>query len=182
MESVARASSSASLVFPRAADPDQRDVACVGHQGADRRDFSVAADEARQWEWKAGDRWAASRGWGHVLAKDRRLQVAELRSGLDSELLDERAPGPVVRRQRIRLTPRAVQGKHQVAPQALAERVEGEDAFELVHELRRPADLEVGVDSQFERVEAQLLQKRDLRQERVVRKSGEGPATPQSER
>jgi hypothetical protein len=146
-------------------------VARLAHQGADRRHFSVAANEARQWEWKAGDRWAASRGWGDFLAEDRRLQVPELWSGLDSELLVERAPSPVVRGQRIGLAARAVQGKHQVAPQALPERIEGEGAFEFVHELRRPTDLEVGVDSQFERVEAQLLETGDLRQERVVRKS-----------
>ena len=61
---------------------------------------------------------------------------------------------------------------------ALTESIHSKEALELVHELRRPADLEVGVDAQLEGAEAQLLEASDLRQERVVRKPREGPAAP----
>ena len=58
-----------------------------------------------------------------VVAEDLRLQVAQLRAGLDAELVDEPFPGRPVRRQRIGLAADAVQRRHQQRPERFAKRV-----------------------------------------------------------
>ena len=58
-----------------------------------------------------------------VVGQDCALELLELRAWLEPELLDQGRAGISVDVQRVRLTSRAVQGEHQLATQALAERV-----------------------------------------------------------
>ncbi len=51
------------------------------------------------------------------------------------------------------LPPRSVEGKHQLPPQPLPQRIPLDKRFELWDEARTFAELEVGVDSFLERVQ-----------------------------
>ena len=89
----------------------------------------------------------------------------------------------MVRLQRLGLTPRSVEREHQLAPQALPQRVLRDQRLELADELSAAAELEVGVDPLLERLQAQLLEPADLGLgERLEGEVGERWAAPQRER
>ena len=70
---------------------------------------------------------------------------------LDPELVDEVPTSITVRRQRLRLPIRAVQGEHELAPDSLAERVILYERLELPDEVRMTSEREVSLDSLLER-------------------------------
>ena len=55
-----------------------------------------------------------------VLAEDRGLELAELRAGIDAELLDERLARGAVGGERVGLPARAVEREHELRARALA--------------------------------------------------------------
>ena len=82
-----------------------------------------------------------------ILVEDCPFESSQRRPGLDPELLDERLPRRPVRRQRVGLPARAVEREHQLAAQSLAQRVLGDECFELGNELGCATEREVGVDA-----------------------------------
>ena len=84
-----------------------------------------------------------------VLPKDRPLQLLERRARVDPELVDERPARILVGVKRLRLPTRPVQRRHQIPPQALAERVLGDQRLELSDQLVVAPEDEVGVDPEL---------------------------------
>ena len=103
--------------------------------------------------------------------EDRLLELAQLAAGLDPELLDERPPRLLVGLERLGLAARAVEREHQLAAQALAQRVLVDQRLELADERRRGApSARSRVDPLLERSEAQLLEPGDLAPGRRARR------------
>lgn len=108
--------------------------------------------------------------------------VGPRRARVDAELVHE--PGADAREgaQRFRLAPVTVEGQHQLRPQALAQRVLGDERLELGHEAGVPPERQFGVDAQLECHEAQLLESCDRALgERRVGEVRERHAAPQPE-
>ena len=111
------------------------------------------------------------------------MQPAQLRAGLDADLLHERRARAAVGLQRLRLPPGAIQREHQLPVQALAQRMLGDEPLELADQLAMAPVRELGVDRLRERGQPQLLQPPDLRRrERLVGDVGQRRAPPQRER
>ena len=81
-----------------------------------------------------------------VLAQDGLVQLAQVAARLDAELLDEPAPGRLVDIQRVGLAATAVEGEHELAAQALLQRVLGREGFQLADQLGVLAEREIGLD------------------------------------
>ena len=81
-----------------------------------------------------------------VLAQDRLLELAQLRPGLEPQLLVERAPSVAVGLERVRLPACAVEGEHELGARALVEGTLGDRRLQLGDELGVAAQLELGVD------------------------------------
>ena len=93
-----------------------------------------------------------------VLTKDRVLQRTELFARLEAELLRQHVARGPVRRQRLRLAPRAVERPHQLRAEPLAQRVLLDERLELADEIGVPAHFQLGVDAVLECREPGLLQ------------------------
>src|SRR4029079_10452321 len=91
-----------------------------------------------------------------VLTEDRLLELAQLAAGLDPELVHERAARVLVGAERLGLAPRAVQRAHELAAQALAQRVLGDQLLELGHDIAAP-EREGGLAASRRRLPAQPL-------------------------
>ena len=116
------------------------------------------------------------------LAQDVRLQSLKRRARSEAELLIQRAARLVVGLESVGLAPGAVERQHQLPPQPLAQWVVADQRLQLAHQLGRSAECEVGLDPILYRVQAQLLEARDLRLcERVVGEIRIGRAPPQLE-
>jgi hypothetical protein len=108
------------------------------------------------------------------------VQLAEPTAGLDAELLHQHGARRPIGLERFGLAARAIQRQHQLAVQALAQRVRGGQALELGDDLVVPAECQVGLDSALERRQARLLEAGDLGLgERLVGQVGERGAAPQ---
>ena len=70
------------------------------------------------------------------------LELLQLPSGVEAELVGQPVPDPLVRRQRVGLAAVAVQGDHQQRPQALAQRMLADERFELADHLARGTEIE----------------------------------------
>ncbi len=118
------------------------------------------------------------------------LELAQLGSRLDADLLGEDAPGLRERPQRVGLAPGPVEGERQVAAEPLVERVGGDGRLERPHELAGEAERQlclegavegVGVDGLdpgcgvgHPRLARQLGQQRTVESERLVVALGRG--------
>jgi hypothetical protein len=71
-----------------------------------------------------------------------------------------RAP---VRRESLRLPPRAIQGQHELTPEPLTKAVSLDERLELRNEVGIVAERKVSLDSLLQRQQAQLLEPHDLR-------------------
>ena len=111
------------------------------------------------------------------------MQRAQLRAGLDADLIDERRARVTVRRERIRLAPGAVEREHQLRVQALTQRLAGDQRLELADELAVPSVGQIEVDRRFGGGEPQLLEAPDHgRGERLVGDVGQRRSAPERER
>src|SRR5581483_10433189 len=118
-----------------------------------------------------------------ILTEDRALELPELAARLDPEPVDERAAGRLVGLERLGLAPGAVEHEHQLAAEALAQRLGGDETLELADDVELAAELDVGFDPQLDRRRLQLLEPRDVRlRELLVGELGEGRAAPERER
>ena len=88
-----------------------------------------------------------------ALSSDRRLDAR-----LDAELLGEHGPGLPVDVERLRLTPRSVKRKHQLAAKALPERMLRDQRLQLSHQLLLAAECQISIDPVEECREAELIQ------------------------
>jgi hypothetical protein len=76
--------------------------------------------------------------------------------------------GVAIALQGVRLTPAAIERKHVLRPEPLAQRVLGDQPFELRDDVRMPSARELGVDPLLERREPGLVEARRLVRERDV--------------
>ena len=118
-----------------------------------------------------------------VLGQDCPLELVERGRGLDAELLDERLPRPSVDIKRFCLSPRAVEGEHQLPAEALAKGMLRGQRLQLRDELGVAAERELGLDAVLYRREPDLLEPPDrgLRKG-LVPEVGERCSSPQRER
>ena len=107
-----------------------------------------------------------------ILGQDRPLERLQRRRRLDPEALDQRVPRRAVRLERLGLPAGAVQREHQLAAEALAQRVLGDEGLELGDERRMPAERELRLDPLLERREPQLLEPLDRPPRRTTRRRG----------
>src|SRR5581483_10372271 len=169
-----------------AARTGQRDEPRVAaEQRGDRRELEPAPDQRRRRNGQPRLEalrapWRGERG---ILAQDRALQLAQLRRGLDPQLIDERAPRGLVRLERLLLPAGAVEREHVLAAEPVAVRVLGDEAVELGDERVVPPEGELDLVSQLERVEVELLESSPLRlRERLAGEVRERRAAPERER
>ena len=137
----ARRSSSASRVAMLGRERLGADVRARARARAGRR-------AARARPRRSDPRRRAGRTAGRkrrLLAQDRRVQRLQRGARLDAELVDAAPPRVLVGAQRLGLAARAVEGEHELAAQALAQGVRGDERLELADELGVAAELELGV-------------------------------------
>jgi hypothetical protein len=105
-------------------------------EGADGGELAVAPDERGGRRGQVAARWAAERGIVHEHLVG---QVGEGRAGVDAELVGERPGDAAVGGQRVGASACPVERHDQQRPQALAQRVFGDERLELPDQLaRRP--------------------------------------------
>ena len=166
-----------------------------GEQVRDAGDVALPADEARQRRPEVRRRTGPGVVLTHddacswcqlqrrVLTEDRRLQPAQLRARIQAELVGEHPPGVAEGTQRVRLTARAVQGQHQLAPQALAERCGPNRPVEVGDQVGVATHRQQGVETVFAGGRPQFLQAaRGRHHRRHITELHERITTPQSER
>src|SRR4029450_11639817 len=118
-----------------------------------------------------------------ALGEDPFVQLAELGRGIDPELVGEDLAGPLVGAKRLALSPGAVQGEHQLFPEAFTERMTRRESLELADGLSEFPDRELRVDPFLQCREAQVIEPCRLRSERRLgREIAEGGTPPQIER
>jgi hypothetical protein len=115
--------------------------------------------------------------------EDPPLERLELLSRLEPELLDEGRARVAVRRERVGLPARAIQRQHQLAREALPQRMRPERRGELPDDLGMPAVGELAPEPPLDGGQAQLLEPRDLALGEVVeREVVERRTAPQRQR
>ena len=133
--------------------------------------------------WRQLRRVVAGRLELGVLAQDRLVQVAQLRTRFRADRLHEGSAEVAVGLERVGLPAGAIEGEHPLGVQALSQRLLGRDRLDLPDDLPVPAARQVAVHGQLDRPQAQLLQAADLAaRERLVRDVGQRRAAPQHQR
>ena len=134
-------------------------------------------------------RCAVGRGLGgdvierRILVEDRAFELPERERRLDAERLDERAPRIAIRRERVRLPSRAVEGDHQLGAEALPERVLADQQLQFADELGTRAKREIRLDPLLEGFEPKLLEPSDLGlRPGLVGELGQRLSSPERER
>ena len=118
-----------------------------------------------------------------VLSQHPPLELLQRGRGIDPEPVDQRAARGLVGLERLRLPTRAIQGDHELAAQALAQRVGGDVGLQLCHEVGTAAELEISRKALLGRREAQLVESRSLVADEVlVGEVGKCRPAPQRER
>src|SRR6266545_4921058 len=109
--------------------------------------------------------WEVQRG---VLVEDLCFQPAQVGRWIDPKLLDERRPGTVKGAERIALPSRAIESHDQVAPEPLPQWVLGRESLQQGDRFAVATQLDIGLDAVLESSQAQLLEARDRRAQRVI--------------
>jgi hypothetical protein len=92
------------------------------------------------------------------MAQHRLLQLSQLLSRFQPQLIGKQLVRAPVRSERVCLAFAAVEGEDEVAPETLAKRMLGNEALEFADQLGVEPELKLRLDSAFERFEAQLLE------------------------
>ena len=120
---------------------------------------------------------------GRIVRQDRLLERLQALARLEPELLVEQAARLLVRVERLGLATRPVEREHELAADALAKRVPGDETFQLGRDRGVTAECELGLDPLLDRRQPQLLEARDLGlREGFVGEVGQRGSPPQSER
>ncbi len=90
------------------------------------------------------------------------LEGSERRRWLDADLLPKMGAEPLVGAQRLGVPVRSVECHHQVGGEPFPERMLANQALELADKRRRQPSTQVRIDAQLHRLQAQLLEARDL--------------------
>ena len=118
-----------------------------------------------------------------IVGEDHRLELAQLRPGLEPELLDQEPPALAHHLERLGLAAGAVEREHQLAAQPLPERVLGDQRAQLADEIDRLPARQLGRDPLLDRLDLELLEPHDLAlRELVEAMVGERRAAPQRQR
>ena len=141
----------------------------------------LATDEARQLCWEVvpffGRRWVSN-----LVAQYGALERSELLARLETELLGEIGSRPPVGGECVGLSLGAVEGQHELAPEALAQRFLFDEALELRDTRDMAAQRELGLDALLHANKAELVEpSRFEREDAAVVDVGERRATPQGE-
>ena len=114
----------------------------------------------------------ASAGSRHVqrrvLGEDRGLQPPQLRARVEPELLTQDATTFLEDAQRVGLASGAIQRDHQQPTKPLAQRVRGDERFELADHDPMPPELQLEVEPLLDRGEAQFRDPGDLRRRELL--------------
>ena len=105
-------------------------------------------------------RGLARRRKRRILMQYLSLQLLQLRRRVEPLLVREREPRRAVDLERLRLPAAAIERKHQLAAQPVAERVGGDERFQLPDKLGVAAEQELGVEPILEGDDAQLVEAR----------------------
>ena len=117
------------------------------------------------------------------MAEDRPLELAQRRSGLETEFGVETALRLAVDRQRLDVPARRVQRPHPLFDEPLPQRRLIRAPLEFGEHRVRVPQLQIGVIARLDRVPAQLLEPSDRRlRERLVAQIGQDTPSPQGER
>src|SRR5262249_20113537 len=122
---------------------------------------------------------------GHRLGlpQDAHFQLPQRLTRLEAELVPQPCCASTVRRERLGLAPRAVQGEHEALQQLLAERMLGDKRFQLRNKLAVMSQRKLCVDPVLESHEPSLLQTRGRSLgPRLEAQVGERMAPPERER
>ena len=181
-----RATSRASRVFPTPPGPGEGHEAVVFSlkQLHDRTPVLVAPDRWRRRCRQSADRRARRlRSFqARFMGEDRLLQFPERGRRLEAKLVDQCHASGAVGLQCLGLAPAAVEGQHQLAAQALTQRMLRHERLELADQLCVPSAGQIGVDAVFEQRELKLLEPADLRlRKRLEREFRKRRAAPQLE-
>jgi hypothetical protein len=115
-----------------------------------------------------------------VLRQDLGLQPAQFGSRVEPELLAEDLTSLLEGPQGIRLAPCPIQGDHEQPSEPLAQRMRGDDRFQLDDHVLVTTESKRGVEPLLDHGEAQLGQSADRRQREVlIGEVGKGVAAPQ---
>ena len=175
---------------PRLADAagaDQCQQADFGpdEQRADLGQLALAADRrVRRRRQRRGEHVRLVLGVElGIVGEDHRLEPAQLRAGLEPELVDQEPAALAHHLERVRLASGAVERQHQLPAQPLAQRVLGHERAQLADQVDRLAAGELGREPLLDRLQPQLLQARDLALGELVEAMvGQRRAAPQRER
>jgi hypothetical protein len=143
------------------------------HEGGERVEFGASSDEVadrrRQLAgylgrraYGDGPRFGVAvrrrRGQRGIAGQHAVVQALELRARFDPELLDQHVARLPVAVQSLGGPSAAVQGEHQLGMEALAQRVPLRQIAQLRHDVLMPAEIQVGLDADLERLQPQLLE------------------------
>ena len=155
----------------RATRSDQRHEAMLAHRSPNVGQQIVAADEARERRDQIADDGDPGGGGDGAAGRQRRrlrddrgFEPLQLRTGIEALLLGEELPHVLIDGQRVALAARSIEREHELAPEALSERVLLRELLDLTENLAMEACVEIGLDPILERIEAQALEPRRLRQ------------------
>src|SRR5205085_7206732 len=116
-------------------------------------------------------------------AEDRALEILELGTRLDPELLDEQPAAGAVGGERLGLPAGAVERDHELPAELLAQRLLLDERLELGDEPLVPAELELGLDPRLEGAEPELGQPPSRRpRERLAAELRDARPPPERER
>jgi hypothetical protein len=117
------------------------------------------------------------------VAKDCLLQGAELGAGLDAQLLHEGNACSPTGLERLGLAPGSVERQHELAADALAERIGTGERLQLAHQLGMVTERVVGIDAVLQRRQPDFVQACDLpTREGLVFQIGKGRPAREGER
>ena len=117
------------------------------------------------------------------MVQDRPLQRMQLLARVEAELVAQDSPRVAIHVERVGLPAGSVERDHQVAAQALAERMRANKRFELRDEVAMVAERELEVNPPLDAREAKLLETLDLVLGKVVvREVGQRRPAPERKR
>ena len=93
-----------------------------------------------------------------ILAQDRGFELAQLGTGIDAELVEQRLAAVPIGGQGLGLAPRAVERQHQQSAEALAGGMGGDQTLELRDEVGIAAERQLGLEALLDRYEPALAQ------------------------
>jgi hypothetical protein len=111
------------------------------------------------------------------------MEVLQLGTRLEPEFVDELFPRLLVRLERLCLSPRSVEGEHELTARPLAKRLLVDERLQLANELGVVAEREPRLNQLLPGCEAKLFEPADLiLRPALVREIGECGAAPERER